>query len=237
MPTAGALADQGRWWATTPISWSTGTSTTPTCAATAACSARSAGTRGSQAPIRSPSRRSREGARGCGTGRHGDPHRGRGEPGSSLRRLSGRWWPASESGADGSHQGLHRLGDRLLRPGRGGDGGGGAARPQGRRVWAACRAAARRSCGAEVRGQVCPAKISGERWLEIHQSLTGWASRPTPPCSTATWRPTTDRVDHLLRLREAQDETGRLPGLHPPGLPAQEQRPRAPSRHHRAPTI
>ena len=34
------------------------------------------------------------------------------------------------------------------------------------------------------------------------------SSTPTPPCSTATWRRVEERVDHLVRLREAQDETG-----------------------------
>ena len=37
---------------------------------------------------------------------------------------------------------------------------------------------------------------------------TSWGSAPTPRCSTATSRGVEHRVDHLLRLRDLQDETG-----------------------------
>ncbi len=67
--------------------------------------------------------------------------------------------------------------------------------------------------GAEVfspllRQKLCPEKISGKRWLEIHQTAH-ILSIPTN-CTLLfghieTWE---DRVEHLLALRELQDKTG-----------------------------
>ena len=51
-------------------------------------------------------------------------------------------------------------------------------------------------------------KADADRWLEIHGIAHALGSSPTPPCSTATSRRMEERVDHLLRLREQQDETG-----------------------------
>jgi len=61
---------------------------------------------------------------------------------------------------------------------------------------------------AEVRRKVCPAKISGERWLEIHRSAHGLGLRTNATMLYGHVETYEDRVDHLLRLREAQDETG-----------------------------
>jgi aminodeoxyfutalosine synthase len=61
---------------------------------------------------------------------------------------------------------------------------------------------------AEVRAQVCPAKISGERWLEIHQLAHRLGLKTTATVLYGHVESLEDRVDHLLRLRAAQDETG-----------------------------
>ncbi len=67
--------------------------------------------------------------------------------------------------------------------------------------------------GAEVfspvlRQRLCPEKVSGERWLEIHEA----AHRLSIPTNCTllfghieTWQ---DRVDHLLALRDLQDRSG-----------------------------
>ncbi len=59
-----------------------------------------------------------------------------------------------------------------------------------------------------VRGMVCSRKISGEKWLQVHK-LAHRLGLPTNATMLYGHRETLEeRVDHLLRLREAQDETG-----------------------------
>jgi aminodeoxyfutalosine synthase len=62
--------------------------------------------------------------------------------------------------------------------------------------------------GAGVRAQVCPAKISGERWLEIHQLAHDRGLKTNATMLYGHVESYADRADHLIRLREAQDETG-----------------------------
>jgi aminodeoxyfutalosine synthase len=62
--------------------------------------------------------------------------------------------------------------------------------------------------GAEVRTQVCPAKISGERWLEIHQLAHDLGLKTNATMLYGHVETNADRADHIIRLREAQDETG-----------------------------
>jgi aminodeoxyfutalosine synthase len=61
---------------------------------------------------------------------------------------------------------------------------------------------------AEVRAQVCAAKISGERWLEIHQLAHHMGLKTNATMLYGHVESYEDRADHLLRLRKAQDETG-----------------------------
>lgn len=59
-----------------------------------------------------------------------------------------------------------------------------------------------------VREMVCAKKISGEKWLEMHM-LAHRLGLPTNATMLYGHRETLEeRVDHLLRLREAQDQTG-----------------------------
>jgi len=61
--------------------------------------------------------------------------------------------------------------------------------------------------GAGVRTTICPAKISGERWLEIHQLAHDLGLKTNATMLYGHVESHADRVDHLVRLREAQDET------------------------------
>jgi aminodeoxyfutalosine synthase len=62
--------------------------------------------------------------------------------------------------------------------------------------------------GAEVRRELCPTKISGERWLEIHQLAHRVGLRTNATMLYGHVESHADRADHLVRLRTAQDETG-----------------------------
>ena len=62
--------------------------------------------------------------------------------------------------------------------------------------------------GWNVRKQVCPEKITGERWLEIHLLAHDTGLRSNATMLYGHVETYEDRVDHLLRLRVAQDETG-----------------------------
>lgn len=61
---------------------------------------------------------------------------------------------------------------------------------------------------ARVRTAVCPAKISGERWLAIHEAAHRLGLRTNATMLYGHVETTAERVDHLLRLREVQDRTG-----------------------------
>jgi aminodeoxyfutalosine synthase len=61
---------------------------------------------------------------------------------------------------------------------------------------------------ARVREQVCPAKISGERWLAVHRLAHRLGLRTNATMLYGHVEAYEDRVDHLLRLRQAQDVTG-----------------------------
>jgi len=59
-----------------------------------------------------------------------------------------------------------------------------------------------------VRAAVCPAKISGERWLAIHEAAHRLGLRTNATMLYGHVETLAERVDHLLRLREVQDRTG-----------------------------
>jgi aminodeoxyfutalosine synthase len=61
---------------------------------------------------------------------------------------------------------------------------------------------------ARVRAAVCPAKISGDRWLEVHELAHTLGLRTNATMLYGHVETREDRVDHLLRLRAAQDRTG-----------------------------
>ncbi|MHB0980206.1 MAG: aminofutalosine synthase MqnE [Thermoleophilia bacterium] len=59
-----------------------------------------------------------------------------------------------------------------------------------------------------VRDQVCAKKISGEKWLEVHKLAHRCGLRTNATMLYGHVETHEERIDHLLRLREAQDETG-----------------------------
>ncbi len=60
----------------------------------------------------------------------------------------------------------------------------------------------------EVRKIICPEKISAERWLEIIKTAHSLGIRTNATMLYGHVETYEDRVDHLLKLRELQDETG-----------------------------
>ncbi len=60
----------------------------------------------------------------------------------------------------------------------------------------------------EVRAKVCPQKTSAERWLEIHREAHSLGIRSNATMLYGHVEEARHRVDHLLRLRGLQDETG-----------------------------
>ena len=67
--------------------------------------------------------------------------------------------------------------------------------------------------GAEVfspalRKQLCPEKISGERWLSVHATAHGLGVRTNATMLFGHIEAWEDRIDHLAALRALQDRTG-----------------------------
>ena len=124
-----------------------------------------------------------------------------------------------------AHQGAHRRRDRAPRPHREG--------VASATSWWRSQDAGPHTLpggGAEVfstavRATIADRKLAGDG---VDRACTGRrtrsASRPTARCCTATSRPLADRVEHLLMLRDLQDETRRVPDVHPAGLPSRPQR-------------
>jgi aminodeoxyfutalosine synthase len=59
-----------------------------------------------------------------------------------------------------------------------------------------------------VRKRLCPEKISGERWIEIHHEAHHCGIRTNATMLYGHVETYGDRIDHLLRLRDLQDKTG-----------------------------
>ncbi len=61
---------------------------------------------------------------------------------------------------------------------------------------------------SEVRKKICPDKADGKRWLEIHRIAHKLGIRSNATMLFGHIESRENRVDHLLALRELQDETG-----------------------------
>ena len=61
---------------------------------------------------------------------------------------------------------------------------------------------------AEVRNQICPEKISGERWLEVTQKIHEGGLKSNATMLFGHVEGYADRVDHMAKLRVLQDKTG-----------------------------
>lgn len=62
--------------------------------------------------------------------------------------------------------------------------------------------------GRQVRDKICPEKISGERWLEITETVHNCGLRSNATMLFGHLESYADRVEHLRLLRELQDRTG-----------------------------
>lgn len=60
----------------------------------------------------------------------------------------------------------------------------------------------------EVREQICPEKISGERWLEVIEQVHRAGLKTNATMLFGHVESFADRIDHLSRLRQLQDCTG-----------------------------
>jgi aminodeoxyfutalosine synthase len=60
----------------------------------------------------------------------------------------------------------------------------------------------------EVRRQICPEKISGERWLEVTEQVHQAGLKTNATMLFGHVESYADRIDHLSRLRHLQDRTG-----------------------------
>ncbi|SMO40356.1 de-hypoxanthine futalosine cyclase [Balnearium lithotrophicum] len=61
---------------------------------------------------------------------------------------------------------------------------------------------------SRVREKLCPEKLSAERYLEIHKVAHSFGLKTNTSILYGHIETVEERVDHLLRLRELQDETG-----------------------------
>jgi aminodeoxyfutalosine synthase len=62
--------------------------------------------------------------------------------------------------------------------------------------------------GKKVRDQICPEKISGERWLEVIEAVHRSGLKTNATMLFGHLEEYEDRIDHLSRLRCLQDRTG-----------------------------
>ncbi len=62
--------------------------------------------------------------------------------------------------------------------------------------------------GKDVRDQICPEKISGERWLEVTEKVHRAGLRTNATMLFGHLETYKDRIDHLGRLRRLQGRTG-----------------------------
>jgi len=60
----------------------------------------------------------------------------------------------------------------------------------------------------DVRKRLMKNKASGAEWLEVHEAAHGMGMRSTATMMFGHIESRTDRIDHLLMLRELQDRTG-----------------------------
>jgi aminodeoxyfutalosine synthase len=67
----------------------------------------------------------------------------------------------------------------------------------------------------EVRDKICRGKESAEEWLEVHRTWHQMGERSTCTMLYGHVETTAQRIDHLRRLRELQDETHGFTGIVP----------------------
>ncbi len=83
-----------------------------------------------------------------------------------------------------------------------------------------------------VRKIICDHKVSGQQWLNIARTAHEIGLRSNATMLYGHVETEEERVEHLLLLRELQDETHGFVGLHPAGVSSRQHRPRAPAAAH-----
>lgn len=68
---------------------------------------------------------------------------------------------------------------------------------------------------AQVRDEICRGKETAEEWLDVHRIWHGMGKKSTATMLFGHVENVAQRVDHLRRLRELQDETGGFCGFVP----------------------
>ena len=74
-----------------------------------------------------------------------------------------------------------------------------------------------------VRRKICHDKCGADRYLAIHRLAHGLGMRTNVTMLYGHIETAEERVDHMLRARALQDETRRVPGVHPAGVPSRQQ--------------
>ena len=67
----------------------------------------------------------------------------------------------------------------------------------------------------EIRDKICRGKESAEEWIEVHRTWHRMGGHSTCTMLYGHIETASHRIDHLRRLRELQDETGRFTGFIP----------------------
>jgi len=86
----------------------------------------------------------------------------------------------------------------------------------------------------EIRAQIAPRKADAHTWLAVHRTAHGLGLRTNASMLYGHIETARHRVDHLLRLRELQDETGGFQAFiplafHPEGTRLADRVPRPPT--------
>ena len=80
-----------------------------------------------------------------------------------------------------------------------------------------------------VRKIICDHKVSGQQWLNIARTAHEIGLRSNATMLYGHVETEEERVEHLLLLRELQDETHGFVGVHSAGVSSGKHRPRAPA--------
>ena len=164
---------------------------------------------------RSP-RRAHDDARGGlarARGAHGrsperDPHRQRPSPGPAVLLLRGASRRLQAHQARRPLEVLHGRRDPLLRDALRNDVPRGPRAAAGRRAWTAFPAAAPKSSTPTVRTRIAHDKATADECLEVHRVAHGLGISTNATMLYGHIETFEHRVDHLVRLRALQDETG-----------------------------
>ena len=78
-----------------------------------------------------------------------------------------------------------------------------------------------------VRKIICDHKVSGQQWLKIARTAHEIGLRSNATMLYGHIETLEERVDHLLQLRETQDNTHGFVSLHPAGVSSGQYRARA----------